>query len=221
MSRESDLLLGKLAIERGWISYEQLEKCMREQEREMLEGDPEATVGRRAGSRPLGVIMTTMGLIDDRQLLDLYEEQRKRIEALRQYRLIEKSEKMLGQILVAKNICTQNQINKCLETQRKIAEEGSRAVPRLGEVLVEHGFVREETIHEVLQEQNKRVMLCAGCNASYNVVGVKDGKQYRCRKCGGVLLPEESYNQMRKLKVDETAMGTDISDSTPKPPADE
>jgi hypothetical protein len=202
MSRESDLLLGKLAIERGWITYDQLTQCMRAQEREVLDGDPEKTAGR-GGGRPLGVIMTAMGLLTEPQLLDLYEEQRTRIEALRSYRLIEKSEHMLGQILVSRHLCTQNQINKCLEIQRKRAEQGVSPVPRLGEVLVEHGFVTAEKVQELLKEQNKTVMYCAGCKATYNVVGVKDGKQYKCRRCGEVLL---SVDKLSTLRVDETAM---------------
>jgi hypothetical protein len=218
MSRESDLLLGKLAIERGWITYDQLNACIQQQEREMLEGDPEATVGRRMGARPLGVIMTSKGLLNDQQLLDLYDEQHKRIDALRAFRLIEKSEKMLGHLLIEQNKATQNQINKCLEVQRKRAEQGVSPVPRLGEILVEHGFVTEETIREVLGGQNKTIMFCAGCNMTYNVVGVKGGKQYRCRKCGGVLMSKEYLDQ---LKVDETALGQDIADATPKPESDE
>ena len=170
-----------------------------------MKQDPEATMGR-GSSRPLGVVMISMGLITDQQLLDLTEEQRHRIEALRTYRLIEKSESMLGQLLVSKSYCTQNQINKCLEIQRKMAEQGVSPVPRLGEILMEHGFVAPETVRELLKEQNKTVMYCPGCKASYNVVGVKEGKQYRCRKCGDVLL-SETY--LRTLQVDETAMGPD------------
>jgi len=33
------------------------------------------------------------------------------------------------------------QINKCLEIQLKMAEKGVSPIPRLGELLVEHGFV--------------------------------------------------------------------------------
>lgn len=205
MSKETDLLLGKMAIEKGWINYEQLTQVIRAQEREVMEADPEKTQGRGVG-RPLGVVMTATGLITDRQLLDLYEELRTRIESLRHYRLIEKSESMLGQLLVENRHCTQNQINKCLEIQRKMAEQGVTPVPRLGEVLVEHGFVTAETIRSLLKEQNKTVMYCMGCKASYNVVGVKEGKQYKCRKCGEVLLSETF---LKTLKVDETAMGSE------------
>jgi hypothetical protein len=206
MSSESDLLLGKLAIERGWITYDQLTQCIRQQEREAAGEDPEATVGRRSSARGLGVIMASMGLISDVQLLDLYDEQRKRIEVLRSYRLIESGEKMLGQLLVTQNKCTQNQINKCLEHQRRMAEQGVTPVPRLGELLVEHGFVDASTIREVLGRQQKTIMYCVGCRASYNVVGVKPGRQYQCRKCGAMLMSEAS---VRELKVDETAMGPD------------
>lgn len=206
MSKESDLLLGKMAIEKKWITYDQLTQCIRAQERETMEGDPEKTQGRGAAGRPLGVVMTSMGLITDQQLLDLYEELRSRIESLRSYRLIERSENMLGQLLVEGNKCTQNQINKCLEAQRKKAEQGVSPVPRLGEILVEHGFVSAETVRILLKEQNKTVMHCLGCKTTFNVVGVREGKQYKCRKCGEVLLSEAV---LKTLKVDETAMGNE------------
>jgi len=207
--------LGKLAIEHGWITYDQLTQCIRAQEREALGEDPDKTMGR-GGGRPLGVIMTSMGLITDQQLVDLYEEQRHRIEALRSYRLIEKGENMLGQLLVGQGHCTQNQINKCLEQQRRMAEQGVTPVPRLGELLVEHGFVDAATIRDLLGQQQKTIMYCAGCNASYNVVGVKPGRQYKCRKCGAILIAKDYLDT---LKADETALGPDVADASEKPPA--
>lgn len=214
--REEELMLGKIAIERGLISYDQLNGCIRQQEREVLEGDPNMTVGRKTQGRPLGVIMVAQGIITDAQLLELYEEKRKRIEALRQYKLIEKGELMLGQLLIKFNKATANQVNKCLEVQRKMAEQGVSPVPRIGEILVSHGFVDQETIKAVLQHQNKKIMFCVGCNMTYNVVGVEDGRQYKCRKCGAILMAKDYLDT---LKADETALGPDVADASEKPPA--
>ena len=58
-----------------------------------------------------------------------------------------------GQLLVKLNKATQNQVNKCLELQAKIAAEGKSPVPRLGELLVSHGFVDAQTVQEVLALQ--------------------------------------------------------------------
>lgn len=58
-----------------------------------------------------------------------------------------------GQLLVKLNKATQNQVNKCLELQHKIAAEGKGPVPRLGELLVSHGFLDAKTVAEVLNLQ--------------------------------------------------------------------
>jgi hypothetical protein len=58
-----------------------------------------------------------------------------------------------GQLLVKLNKATQNQVNKCLELQHKIAADGKGPVPRLGELLVSHGFVDAQTVQEVLALQ--------------------------------------------------------------------
>jgi len=58
-----------------------------------------------------------------------------------------------GQILVKLNKATQNQVNKCLELQARIAAEGKNPVPRLGELLVSHGYVDEKTVELALSIQ--------------------------------------------------------------------
>ena len=60
-----------------------------------------------------------------------------------------------GQLLVKLNKATQNQVNKCLELQAKYAAEGKAPVPRLGELLVSHGFVDARTVADVLDLQHK------------------------------------------------------------------
>jgi len=58
-----------------------------------------------------------------------------------------------GQLLVKLNKATQNQVNKCLELQAKIAAGGKDPVPRLGELLVSYGYVDAGTVQEVLNIQ--------------------------------------------------------------------
>lgn len=58
-----------------------------------------------------------------------------------------------GQLLVKLNKATQNQVNKCLEIQAKAAAEGKQPVPRLGELLVSHGYVDARTVEETLALQ--------------------------------------------------------------------
>jgi len=61
----------------------------------------------------------------------------------------------IGQLLVKHNRATQNQINKCLEIQDKLAREGKTPLPRLGELLVSHGYVDAGTIEELVRLQRR------------------------------------------------------------------
>ena len=60
-----------------------------------------------------------------------------------------------GQLLVKLNKATQNQVNKCLELQDKMKTAGATPVPRLGELLVQHGYVDAHTVDEILALQRR------------------------------------------------------------------
>lgn len=204
-----EILIGKIALERGYITREQLEECVKVQLEESLGGDPEKTQGRK-DARPLGVILVARGYLTDERLVELYDLRKKRIESLREYRLIYRSELLFGQLLIKMGKATQLQINKCLEAQRRMAEEGMTPLPRLGEILVEHGFVTAAIVQDALQAQNKRVMMCLGCEVRYNVVGIEEGRKYRCKKCGSLLV---SADVMDSVRVDETTLGQEIEEA--------
>ncbi len=108
-----------------------------------------------------------------------------------------------------------DKVNKCLEIQDKMAQEGADRIPRLGELLVEHGFVDGETIRNMLKLQNKDILFCTNCNKQYNVVGVEEGKTYRCKDCGGILLPKTLLDT---LSVDETTFGIELDQEEKEEP---
>jgi DNA-directed RNA polymerase subunit RPC12/RpoP len=203
MAVDHDLIVGRLALERGYITQEQLRECLDIQRAEAAAKDADRTKGRTAG-RPLGVILHSRGYLTDEQLTELLEARQKHIEVLQQLRRIESSELVLGQWLVQMGCCTQLQVNKALEIQRKLAEQGVTPLPRLGEILVEQGFVDAAKVQEALRQQKKSVMVCNGCGARFNIVGVDEGRQYRCRKCGHVL---RTVQIPEGLRVDETSHG--------------
>lgn len=200
-----DLLLGQLAIEKGFLTQAQLAELMKEQGNPT--SDPMATAKASPGARPLGTLMLSRGLIKEQDLVGLLEEQNRRLEAIRNCQKLQKVEYLFGQLLVKYNLATMLQINKCLEIQLKMAEKGQTPIPRLGELLVEHGFVDKKTVADVLKMQDKDILFCTGCGRQYNVVGIEDGKAYKCKECGGVMLRRELLDS---LKVDETAFGFEM-----------
>ena len=88
-----------------------------------------------------------------------------------------------------------------------MAEKGTMPIPRVGELLVEHGFVDRKTVADVLKLQSKNVLYCTACARQYNVVGLEEGRAYRCKECGGVMLRREVLDT---LKAEDTMFGFEM-----------
>ncbi|HLY07750.1 MAG TPA: zf-TFIIB domain-containing protein [Planctomycetota bacterium] len=204
-----DLLLGQLAIEKGLITPAQLSEVMKDQQ-DGTKPDPNATVrptNDKGSGRPLGTLLLAKGMIKEQDLVALLEEQNRRLETVKNVQKMQKVEYLFGQLLVKYNLATMLQINKCLEIQIKMAEKGVTPIPRLGELLVDHGFVDKKTVADVLRMQDKDVLFCTGCGRQYNVVGLEEGKAYKCKECGGVMLKRAL---LESLKADETTFGFEM-----------
>jgi predicted RNA-binding Zn-ribbon protein involved in translation (DUF1610 family) len=200
-----DLLLGQLAVEKGLVTKAQLAEVVKEQQGGSV--DPNATVNPSKTVRPLGTLLLSKGLIKEQDLVALLEEQNRRLEAVKNVQKLQKVDYLFGQLLVKNNLATMLQINKCLEIQIKMAEKGATPIPRLGELLVDHGFVDKKTVADVLKMQDKDILFCTGCGRQYNVVGLQDGKAYKCKECGGVMLRRAL---LESLRADETTFGFEM-----------
>jgi len=201
-----DVLLGQLAVEKGYLTKAQLAEVMKEQAGGVT-ADPNATVNPSKAPRPLGTLLLSKGFLKENDLVGLLEEQAKRLEAIKNVQKLQKVDYLFGQLLVKHNLATMLQINKCLELQLKMAEKGTTPIPRLGELLVEHGFVDKKTVTDVLKMQDKDVLFCTGCGRQYNVVGLEEGKAYKCKECGGVMLKKA---MLETLRADETTFGFEM-----------
>ena len=86
------------------------------------------------------------------------------MQVLESFRIMRKREFLIGQLLVQRNMATQNQINKCLEVQHLKAERGEQPIPKLGEMLVSYGYVDQATIDEMLAVQHGGKETTSGVN---------------------------------------------------------
>jgi len=200
-----DLLLGQLAVEQGYLTKAQLSEVMKEQHGGS--NDPDATQSPTKSVRPLGTLLLAKGFLKEQELVALLEEQSRRMDAVKNVQKLQKVDYLFGQLLVKYNLATMLQINKCLEIQLKMAEKGVSPIPRLGELLVEHGFVDKKTVADVLKMQDKDILFCTGCGRQYNVVGLEEGKAYKCKECGGVMLRRA---MLESLRADETTFGFEM-----------
>ncbi|MHC4601479.1 MAG: hypothetical protein ACYS47_20985 [Planctomycetota bacterium] len=197
---KKDSLLGKIAVERKFLTRKQLHDCFRSQEKSNTPG--------RGRSKSLGSVLVDKKIITRKQLSTIREERDRRLGVLLDLQKVKKTDYLFGQLLVKYSKATQIQINKCLAIQEEYARENKPA-PRLGELLAEHGFIDSDTIGEILKLQNKDVFVCSKCGKQYNVVGVEEGKTYACRACSGRLVPKATLDA---IKVDETHFGVDLDE---------
>jgi len=206
MPYTTDGLVGKLALQKGIISAEQLKDCLAEQ----------AALLKAGQKRPLGVIMVGRGLMKDEDLLGLLEEQKKVLAERSNYTQVAKEDFLFGQILLKQGVATSEQINQALRSQAEAAERGETTVPRLGQILIQMGVTEEKAIQATLKLQYKTLYECPGCTLKYNLVDADPHKQYRCKKCDAVLAPKPEGSGT--MKADESAYGLKLEIASDVPP---
>ncbi len=209
MKIDRDVILGKIAIERELITEAQLEECLLERELPEETADPLETVTPHRVKRPLGIILLSKSYLKEPDLIQLIEEQNRRMRMLEEYRKMVKVDLLLGELLIKHNKTTQLQVNKCIEIQEGMVTKGIPPIPRLGELLLEHGYTDKDTIQTMLRIQNKEILICTRCGKQFNVVGVRTGVSYRCKNCGGIML---SQSTIETLQADETHFGDEVKD---------
>jgi predicted RNA-binding Zn-ribbon protein involved in translation (DUF1610 family) len=184
------------------ITEEQLAACRREQE----------AARHSAGPRPLEEILLEKGWVRKQDLDALLREQERRAQDASSCQDLQKVEYLFGQLLVKNNLATQLQINKCLEIQVKMAEKGVSPIPRLGELLVEHGFVDKKTVERVLRMQDKNVLTCPACGKQVNVAATESGKTYRCPGCGAAMIRPA---RLESLRAEDSFFGFELPSEDP------
>src|SRR5262245_14667771 len=128
-----DVRLGKLAVQKGLLSPEQLKEALEEQRLGVERG--------RRKPRRLGVILAGKHLLTDDQVLALLEEQEARLAAQEQRRA---EDRLLGQILVDAGFASADKVDACLRIQEEAVRYGADEIPLLGELLVEKGFAKAQ-----------------------------------------------------------------------------
>jgi|GEM_PF-6562877 len=192
------VLLGKMALEREFITQEQLRDALMEQGSDVEE---------RGAARPLGIILVAKGYITESILLTLLEEQR---AASLDPARARKRDSLLGQLLLQRGEITEQQLNDCIRIQAEAVESGAAEIPRLGELLVERGYTTARQVTLALASQKKVMLACEQCGKRYNATGYTPTRRYHCKACNGYLVPLSEY---KSTKVDadiafDASMGT-------------
>lgn len=166
-----DTIFGKVCVERGWATRDQIVDCLREAE---------------AGSASLSEILVRRGWVTPEQA-DALRDEVARLLQPGDIEVVRQEDSSLGQILVRKGLAAKEHVIEALSIQDHFARKGM-PVPRLGEILVEKGYIPFAVLEEVLHLQDRMARLrCAACGAEYSIPGYEPRRKYVCRRCTGSL----------------------------------
>src|SRR5687768_6180543 len=147
-----DLLLGRVALERGLITEAQLREALSERSLSVARG--------RKVPRPVGAILASKKQLSDAQLIALGTELEGRIRQEDEGR---RKDAFLGQILIDADLVAPKHVEDCLFDQAERWKEGESPLPRLGELLVLKGYATRDDVDQALSLQRSMVQVCAGC----------------------------------------------------------
>ncbi len=177
MSSDDNVLFGKIAMELGLLTKEQIDTAISLQEMENRQ-------------RPLGDILLEKRYLTQAELQKILGQQRANLSKVDSVTQQKKEDSLFGKVAIREGLATADEVNDCLRAQAKAESAGT--FPRLGEMMVEKGILTTAQVQRILERQKRRIMVCKGCKARYNVPAVDEGKPVRCPRCGGeVVLPTE------------------------------
>ncbi len=183
MTAAFETIVGKVCVERGWVTRDQLVDCLRQ-----VATTADTPVPDGSRSR-LSDMLISRGLVTEGQMAALREEVSRILATDSAYTVVRRDDTSLGQILVNAGVCAKEQVIEALSIQQHLADKGGPA-PRLGEILLQKGYVSFAAIEKALESQNgKTVLHCAACRSQYAVLDFNPKKKYLCKKCAGSLLP--------------------------------
>jgi tetratricopeptide (TPR) repeat protein len=198
MPTHSDFLIGRIALERGMVSVDQLAECLNDQK------------GAPAGS--LGTIMLRRGLIKQRDLDLLLEEQKRRLAEALDLSDPKLEDALLGRLLIKQGLVKEAQLYECLRASAEIGEKGEKA-PRLGDLLVRKGYLTTDAVDRVLPPVKKDRYLCPKCGTQFSSLGGDDSRFPTCKQCGAIL---ERRERTGKLGETTETMRVDLPEDAAK-----
>jgi tetratricopeptide (TPR) repeat protein/predicted Ser/Thr protein kinase len=196
VSEAFETIVGKVCVERGWVTRDQLVDCLRE-----CASATDLPIAESSKSR-LSDMLVAKGLVTEQQIATLREEVSRILATDSAYTVVRRGDTSLGQILVGSGACSKEQVIEALSIQQHIADKGGPA-PRLGEILLQKGYATFASIEKSLVTQKEKVLLhCVSCRSQYSVVDYNAKKKYVCKKCAGALvLPGETPSDIPEVVV--------------------
>ena len=204
MPSDSDLLLGKIAVEFKFCTEEQVNRCLEIQ-------------ARSATPVPLGHQLMQEGYLTPEKHSKVLEIQRARMIRIDPVANTSKEAFLFGRLAVREGMATQDQLNACLRLQGRAGEKRS-----LGEIMVAERVLSKDQVKNLLARQSKRIMSCASCQVSFTVHTISRDKPIHCPRCKAPLSagkPGDSVRTDAELKSDSVIRAHERAVPEPRPSA--
>jgi len=188
-------LFGRIALNWGYVTSEQIEECVDEQERIRTESSGEKDVH----VPPLGEMLVKKGHIS----WDRCEEILTFQEAMLSNKLKDGEsslgEMLMGQVALDKGLIEREQLESALSIQARDIEKGK--YQRLGKIMMDLGYLTPENVLTLLSLQNRTLVICKNCGMKFNAEGFSKDKHFICKNCGSSL---EICTDRNDVVADET-----------------
>ncbi|MBI4569503.1 MAG: FHA domain-containing protein, partial [Planctomycetes bacterium] len=153
-----DTLFGRVALSRGFITQEQLETLLAAQQQDQPPGE----------QKTLGDLARELGLLSDEQVAAVIAEQDRReaAAAARPAGLAAPDgapapskpsgdPTRFGTLAVRNRFATEAQVEECVAFQETLRSHGDSRTPRIGELLIERGYLKKQEVFAVLRHQQR------------------------------------------------------------------
>ncbi|HEX7900279.1 MAG TPA: protein kinase [Planctomycetota bacterium] len=162
-----DFHLGRLAVERGLLSPDQLDACLSDQ--------------KTAPATSLAAIMVRRGLLKPQDLDSLLEEQKRRLASALELTDPKLEDALLGRLLIRQGLLKEAQLYDCLRAAAETGEAGGKP-PRLAELLQRKGYLGASPMERA--GAKKDTLVCPKCGGRFMAA---PGAKPVCKQCGATL----------------------------------
>lgn len=179
MPSDNELLLGKIAVGKGFCTQADIDRCLGIQ-------------AARHDGTPLGRVLVNEGIMTEDQHSEVLAIQRRNMTAVDPLYKRKKESILFGKLAVREGLISEEEANKCLRQQAIEGEKRS-----LGEIMVAKGCLTAEHVKDLLAKQQKRIMSCPVCRLCFTVTSISKVKNVDCPRCKGPLVEGKPSDSTR------------------------
>lgn len=179
-----DIILGRVLIEQGWISNEDLTRCLK-QSAQRDQGRPDPGAPRS----DLGAVLLERRLISELDLEALRVEISRTLARGTNPESDEREDEAIVGVLARSGRLSKAHLEEA--QARRTALPATARAPRLTEILLEEGWITFSALLEALQERKRpdAHVTCRSCRTPAVIAQYDPGRMYLCKTCTGELVP--------------------------------